>query len=175
MNNSQEQPLILDEKTLEAVTQLEDIIRQKYPTAAFELSRSPEDRNSIHLTTIVDVDDPDEVGDLVIDRVVDLNVEEGIPIHVIPVRTPERIAAARRGGRGRRRSRPLSVGTSSRVPDQGWGTPLRPLACPPQAGVFLACLRINLPSARSTSFTESESGNISATSGDSTTTLLPAA
>lgn len=109
MRREQEsQPLVLDERTQRAVAELEDTIRERYPTAAFELSPSPDDPRSIHLTAIVDVDDPDEVGDLVLDRVVDLNVEEGIPVHVIPVRTPERIAADKRQRQiGRRRSRPL--------------------------------------------------------------------
>lgn len=107
MNSEHEQALMLDEKTQKAVAELEGTIRQRYPTAVFALSRSPEDPRSIHLTTIVDVDDPDEVGDLVIDRVIDLNVEEGIPVHVIPVRTPERISAEKRRRKGRRRFRPL--------------------------------------------------------------------
>jgi hypothetical protein len=53
------------------------------------------------LLAVADVNDPDEVGDLVVERVVALHVEEGIPLHVIPLRTPERErvahAAARRG------------------------------------------------------------------------------
>jgi hypothetical protein len=52
-----------------------------------------DDPASIHLITTVDVDDPDEVGDLVIDRVVELQVEERIPLHVIPVRPVERVLA----------------------------------------------------------------------------------
>jgi hypothetical protein len=42
------------------------------------------------LLAVADVDDPDEVGDLVVERVVALQVDEGIPLHVIPLRTPER-------------------------------------------------------------------------------------
>lgn len=90
---TKEQPLNLDERTQRAVDELRGIITQKYPTASFELSRAADDPESIHLTTIVDVDDPDEVGDLVIDREVELQVEEGIPLHVIPIRTPERVLA----------------------------------------------------------------------------------
>jgi hypothetical protein len=81
-----EQPRFLDERTQRAVQELEGTIRQHYPTATFELSGAVDDPASIHLITTVDVDDPDEVGDLVIDRVVELQAEEGIPLHVIPVR-----------------------------------------------------------------------------------------
>jgi hypothetical protein len=85
----------LDPRTRQAVAELEAMIRERYPTATFDLSASPEDPSSFHLTAIVDIDDPDEVGDLVLDRVLELQVTEGIPLHVIPVRTPERIAAAK--------------------------------------------------------------------------------
>jgi len=57
---------------------------------------------SIHLLTTVDVADPDEVGDLVIDRVVVLQADEQLPIHVIPLRTPERVAAVLQARQGRR-------------------------------------------------------------------------
>jgi hypothetical protein len=40
----------------------------------------------------VDVDDPDEVLDLVTDRLLELQLDEGIPIFVVPVHTPERIS-----------------------------------------------------------------------------------
>jgi hypothetical protein len=109
MSQEQEQPPELDARAHQAIAELEQTIRQRYPAAAFELSPSPEDPRSIHLIAIVDVDDPDEVGDLVLDRVLDLSVEEGIPVHVIPVRPTERIAAEKQRQRGltRRRVRPF--------------------------------------------------------------------
>ena len=107
MNNEREQALMLDDKTQKAVAELEETIRQRFPAAVFQLSLSPEDPRGIHLTAIVDVDDPDEVGDLVVDRVIDLNVEEGVPVHVIPVRPPERISAEKRRRKDRRRFRPF--------------------------------------------------------------------
>jgi hypothetical protein len=116
MQREHERSLILDERTEQAVTELQSAIRERYPTASFVLTRSPEDPSSLHLEAIVDVDDPDEVGDLVVDRVVELQAEEGIPIHVIPLRTPERIAAARHESTARRahraRSIPLFSGTT---------------------------------------------------------------
>ena len=89
----QPQALKLENRLQAAVAELQATIHQRYPTAVFELTRSPEDPSSLHLIAIVDVDDPDEVGDLVLDRIIDLNVNQGIPLHLIPVRTPERIDA----------------------------------------------------------------------------------
>jgi hypothetical protein len=77
----------------EAVTELEATITQHYPGATFALSHPDDEPASVQLTAIIDVDDPDEVLDLIINRVVDLQVDEGLPIHVVPIRTPERVAA----------------------------------------------------------------------------------
>jgi hypothetical protein len=88
---SEERPLQLDAKMQQAVSELEQTISQKYPSASFAVTRAADAPNIIHLVTTVDVDDPDEVADLVLDRVVALVADEGIPLHVIPVRTPERI------------------------------------------------------------------------------------
>jgi hypothetical protein len=79
----------LDERVRQAVAELRATILERYPAATFVLTRSPDDPRSIHLEAIADVDDPDEVGDLVIDRVVEMQAEEGISIHVIPLQTPE--------------------------------------------------------------------------------------
>lgn len=80
-----------DDRLAEALDELQSIIVTHYPTATFEVGSSPDDAASVHLRAIADVDDADEVLDLVIDHVLELQVDEGLPIHVIPVRTPERI------------------------------------------------------------------------------------
>jgi hypothetical protein len=46
-----------------------------------------DDRHSWHLWTVVNGEDLDEVGDLVIDRQEEMLAEEHIPIHVIPTRS----------------------------------------------------------------------------------------
>jgi hypothetical protein len=99
----QERPLSiadLDERTRRAIQELEGVITARYPATTFELARAADDPRSIHLLALADVDDPDEVGDLVVDRVVALQVDEGIPLHVIPLRTPERVQAALEIDRG---------------------------------------------------------------------------
>ncbi len=82
--STEQQPLRLDARTQRALTELQTTIADQYPTATFEVSRAADDPHIIHLITTVDVDDPDEMGDLVIDRVVELVAEVGIPVYVIP-------------------------------------------------------------------------------------------
>ena len=86
--------LVANDRAQAASVELQRIIAERYPEATFELAQAPDDPHSIHLIATVDVDDPDEVGDLVIDRVVEMQAEEGIPIHVIPIRPPARVRAA---------------------------------------------------------------------------------
>ena len=90
----------LDERTRQAIQEVREIIASRYPTTTFELARAADDPRSIHLLAIVDVDDPDEVGDLVVDRVVAFQVDDGIPLHVIPLRTPQRVQMALEVDRG---------------------------------------------------------------------------
>lgn len=77
-----------------AITELVELIRTHYPEATFEVTASPEDSAVIHLYATVDRIDTDELVDLVIDRELALQ-EQGVPIHVIPLRTPERNAEVR--------------------------------------------------------------------------------
>jgi len=102
----------LDTKTQTAVAELEGMISQVYPTATFRVRRGIDDPESIHLVTTVDVEDTDAVLDAVVDRVMELQIDEGLPIHVIPVRPLARVLAMRQARtqapeRTRRGSAPL--------------------------------------------------------------------
>lgn len=105
------QAIRLEGRMQKAVTELRATITQRYPGARFSLSHPEDEPKSIELTAVVDVEDTDEVLDLVINRVVELQVDEQLPIHVVPIRTPERVAAylaeQRRTGQRGRRSTPL--------------------------------------------------------------------
>jgi hypothetical protein len=85
-----------DARTKAAIDELTALVREHYPTAAFAVGPSEEDPAVTHITATVDVDDPDEVVDVFIDRMLELQIEEGIPVHLIPVRTPARVEALRR-------------------------------------------------------------------------------
>ena len=97
-----------DNRLREAIAELQATISRQYPDARFTVSHPEDEPAGLELTAIVDVDDPDEVLDIVIERVIELQIDAGLPIHVVPIRIPERVAADRgwtnrRGDRTRRR------------------------------------------------------------------------
>jgi hypothetical protein len=99
----------LSPRMQQALAELQGIIAQHYPTATFAVHRGEDDPEAVHLTTTVDLDDPDEVLDVVIARVLELQGAEQLPVYLIPVRTPERVAALRRAlaqARGQKRFPP---------------------------------------------------------------------
>ncbi len=85
----------LPPRMLAAIDELEALLRQRYPDVVVRVTRSPENPETILLKPVVDVDDLDEVMDVVIDRLVELTSTEGLPLMVVPVRTPARNAAIR--------------------------------------------------------------------------------
>lgn len=82
----------LDPARRAAVDELIDLIAQRHPGATFTVAPGEDDPSGTYITAIVDTDDPDEVLDLVIDRMLELQIEQGVPVYVVPVRTPERLA-----------------------------------------------------------------------------------
>ena len=75
-----------------AVDELQGLILSHFPSTTFTVGEY-ECPDSVYMRAIVDVDDTDEVTEVFIDRLVDLQVDDGLSIYVVPVRTPERIAA----------------------------------------------------------------------------------
>jgi hypothetical protein len=94
MMKSTVEEYLADERMRSAVEELKAVISARYP----EVKYQPyvwEDPAGLYLEAMVDIDDTEEVTDLVIDRLVRMYFDEEIPIHLIPVRTPERQAAMR--------------------------------------------------------------------------------
>jgi hypothetical protein len=75
-----------------AIEQIKALILARYPAACFEVSRGG-DPEGIYLTATVDVEDTDEVMDLYIDHLIDLQVEERLPLYVLSLQPFERIVA----------------------------------------------------------------------------------
>lgn len=96
----------LDPRMQAALDELRGMIEQRYPTATFAVSRGHDEPENIHLTVTVDLDDPDEVLDLLLDRLLELQVEDRVPVYVIPIRTPERVLADVQPELGQRPPRP---------------------------------------------------------------------
>ena len=89
-----EQDFVLNSKMRAAVDELQALILAKFLSTTFDVG-DPDDPEGVYMRAIVDVDDTDEVTEVIIDRLVDLQVDEGLPIYVVTVRTPERQASAR--------------------------------------------------------------------------------
>jgi hypothetical protein len=82
---------ISDVRIQSALVELQEMIRSHYPAAKFVVDEG-DDPDGVYLTATVDLDDPDEVMDVIVDRLLEIEIDEGLPIYVIPSRTPERIA-----------------------------------------------------------------------------------
>jgi hypothetical protein len=74
-----------------AVNELQEAIRARYPAASFAVEHG-DDPEGTYLYATVEADDTDKVIDVFIDRLLELQVDEGLPVYVIPVRPAERIA-----------------------------------------------------------------------------------
>ena len=76
----------------EAVHELKRLITARFPQAAFVVEEGF-DPEGIYLVTTVDIADTDEVIDVVGDRLVELQVDEALPIYVTPLRPIQRVVA----------------------------------------------------------------------------------
>lgn len=99
----------------QAVVELQHLIQTRYPTAVFEVGPGGDDPEGTYITAIVDLDDPDEVMDLVIDRLLTFQIEQRLPIQVVPIRTPERVEELRQQ-RASRQHLPASLSSLQPAP-----------------------------------------------------------
>jgi hypothetical protein len=99
--------LALGSRMRGAIETVRVMIGQEYPSATFRLSRGPDDADQVLLWATVDLDDPEEVLDFVNEPLWQLEDEEGIILHVIPLKTPERVVADMRARDAGTRRSPL--------------------------------------------------------------------
>jgi hypothetical protein len=78
-----------------AIDELKGMIAECFPEATFDV-REQYEPPGISLTATVDIEDTDEVFDVVVDRIIELQVYEGIPVYVTPLRPIERVLAEQR-------------------------------------------------------------------------------
>ena len=88
MSNERQPPS--DPRVQAAAAELQDMIAARYPGATFAVAPG-EDPEGTYVTATVDVEDTDEVFDIVVERLLQLQVEEGLPVYVLPVRPVERV------------------------------------------------------------------------------------
>jgi hypothetical protein len=72
-----------------AIAEMKELIASHYPTATFSVYEW-DDPEGIFLSAVVDTDDMAEVKRLYLSRMVDLQVDEGLPLFVVPLPTRER-------------------------------------------------------------------------------------
>jgi predicted NBD/HSP70 family sugar kinase len=87
----------------EAIDELKGLITARFPQAAFVVEEGF-DPEGVYLMTTVDIADTDEVIAVIGDRLVALQVDEGLPVYVTPLRPIERVVAELRNRIGRRSS-----------------------------------------------------------------------
>ncbi len=100
-NRATEQCPIRIQKALQT---LMDLIAANYPEAVFSVFEH-DDPPGTYLRAVVDVDDTDDVRDLYMNRLVDMQVDEGLPIYVSVMLPEWRIAAMYEENRQRLKER----------------------------------------------------------------------
>lgn len=72
-----------------AMEEIKHLIRQRFPEATFDAGPG-EDPVGMYLIATVDIEDLEDVEDFYIDRLVDMQVDELLPLYVVPNRPIER-------------------------------------------------------------------------------------
>jgi hypothetical protein len=76
----------------EAMDELKRLITARFPQAAYVVEEGF-DPEGVYLVTTVDIADTDDVIAVVGDRLVEMQVDEGLPVYVTPLRPLERVIA----------------------------------------------------------------------------------
>jgi hypothetical protein len=87
-----ENPIRLTPRMKAAIDELKGLITARFPQAAFVVEEGV-DPEGVYLITTVDIADTDEVINVIGDRLVELQVDEGLPVYVTPLRPIERVVA----------------------------------------------------------------------------------
>ena len=93
-----ERQLTLTPAVQAALGELKCLIARRFPQATFTIEEGF-DPVGIYLVATVDIEDTDEVVDIYGDRLLDLQVEEGLAVYVATLRPVDRVVAALDDGR----------------------------------------------------------------------------
>ena len=80
-----DQTLATDPRVLAAIEEFKRLILNRYPEATFEVLYG-DDPNGVYLMATVDRDDTLEVLDGIMDRMLEVQIDEELPVYVIPIR-----------------------------------------------------------------------------------------
>lgn len=75
-----------------AIAEMKTLISSRYPTTIYSVYEW-DDPEGIFLSAVIDTEDLESATDLFLGRMVDLQIDEDLPLFVIPERTPEKQAA----------------------------------------------------------------------------------
>ncbi len=89
---NQKNQINLTPRMQEAVEELKRLITERFPEAAFVVEEGF-DPEGIYLIPTVDIADTDDVISVVGDRLVELQVNEGLSLYVTPLRPIDRVIA----------------------------------------------------------------------------------
>ena len=87
---TQKNQIHLTPRMQEAIEELKRLITERFPEAAFVVEEGF-DPEGIYLIPTVDIADTDDVIAVVGDRLVEMQVDEGLPVYVTPLRPIERV------------------------------------------------------------------------------------
>jgi hypothetical protein len=68
-----------------AIEELQRLIQQHYPEATFQVEPGG-DPTGMYVLATMDVEDTDVVVDVYFDRLLELQIDEGLAVYVVPVR-----------------------------------------------------------------------------------------
>ena len=81
-----------DSRVDAAISELRARIAEHYPDATFEVTRG-DDPPGVYLVPTVDVEDTEELFDLIGDRLLEMQIDDGLRVYVFPVRPLARVLA----------------------------------------------------------------------------------
>src|SRR5438128_1628358 len=81
---------ILNNKIKRAITDMQRLISRVYPDTTYTVSYQ-DDPEGVQMIATVDTEDLDGVIDCFIDRLLKIQVDEGLPLYIIPVRPARQI------------------------------------------------------------------------------------
>lgn len=90
-----------DPRIAALITDLEQRVNSVYPEVTFEIFDG-DDPKGTYLRAIVDVEDPDDITDLIIEPLLQLQVEERLPLYFIAARPDQHPANSLPSGRRQR-------------------------------------------------------------------------
>jgi hypothetical protein len=85
----------MDPRIASAIEELKRLIADRYPEAHFTTFKG-EDPEGFYLRATIDREDSSDAMEVVLDKLYELQVEEGLPLYVVTSQPPRRVAATLR-------------------------------------------------------------------------------